>query len=169
MGLRKVSGITAKRRFVREMRAVGVPELIKNLDARRAKAQQKQAKFSRPKNANIQLPHDALDTSFDEKAQGLAQQRDKISRRTQALVAAENYAGFDLRNDQELWWLYLMQSPPPRLAPTLFDYYQRRPDIQPVTDPDYVDMGPMQGDVPGEAAARAFIAGDLEQGGTYLS
>jgi hypothetical protein len=169
MGLRKVSGITAKRRFVREMRAVGVPELIKNLDARRAKAQQKQGKFSRPKNANIQLPHDALDTSFDEKAQGLAQQRDKISRRTQALVAAENYAGFDLRNDQELWWLYLMQSPPPRLAPTLFDYYQRRPDIQPVTDPDYVDMGPMQGDVPGEAAARAFIAGDLEQGGTYLS
>jgi hypothetical protein len=169
MGLRKLSGITAKRRFVREMRAVGVPEVIKQLDERRAKAQQKQGKYSRPKYAYVQLPDNAVDTAFDQKAESLAQQRDKISRRTQALVAAENYGGFDLRNDQELWWLYLMQSPPPRLMPSVYDYYQRRPDVAPMTDPDYVDMGPMQGEVPGDAAARAFIAGDLEQGGAYLS
>jgi hypothetical protein len=169
MGLRKLSGITAKRRFVREMRAVGVPEVIKQLDERRVKAQQKQGKFSRPKYAYVQLPFDGMDVAFNRKAESLAQQRDKLSRRTQALVAAENYGGFDLRNDQELWWLYLMQSPPPRLMPSVYDYYQRRPDVAPMTDPDYVDMGPMQGEVPGDAAARAFIAGDLEQGGAYLS
>jgi hypothetical protein len=169
IGLRKLSGIAAKRRFVNEIRTQGVEPLIGQLGERRAKAEQKRVKFSRPKYAYTMVPDNAITPTFDEKANGLAQQRDKLGRRTQALVAAENYAGFDLRNDQELWWLYLMQSPPPRLAPSLFDYYQRRPDVAPMTDPDYVDMGPMQGEVPGDAAARAFIASDIEQGGAYLS
>ena len=68
------------------------------------------------------------------------------------------------RNDQELWWLYLMQSPPPRLAPSLFDYYQRRPNAQPVTVPDFVDMS----QTPAVTVATAYAAGELEQG-TYLS
>jgi len=169
IGLRKLSGIAAKRRFVSEIRTQGVEPLIGQLDERRAKADQKRMKFQRPKYASATVPDNVITPAFDQKAQGLEQQRDKLGRRTQALVAADNYAGFDLRNDQELWWLYLMQSPPPRLAPSLYDYYQRRPDAAPMTDPDYVDMGPMQGDVPGDAAARAFIASDIEQGGAYLS
>jgi hypothetical protein len=169
IGLRKIAGIAAKRRFVNEIRTQGVEPLIGQLGERRAKADTKRMKFARPKYANATLPDNAIMPAFDDKANGLAQQRDKISRRTQALVAADNYAGFDLRNDQELWWIYLMESPPPRLAPSLYDYYQRRPDVAPTTDPDYVDMGPMQGDVPGDAAARAFIASDLEQRSGYLS
>jgi hypothetical protein len=169
MGLRKIAGITAKRRFVNEIRTQGIQPLIDQLGQRRAKAEQKRMKFSRPKYTYAMVPDNAVAPDFDQKASGLEQQREKLRRRTQTLVAAENYAGFDLRNDQELWWLYLMQSPPPRLAPSLYDYYQRRPNAAPMTDADYVDMGPMQGEVPGDAAARAFIAGDLEQGGAYLS
>lgn len=169
IGLRKLSGIAAKRQFITEIRQQGVEPIISQLGERRAKADLKRAKFSRPKYAYQMVPDNAITPTFDEKASGLAQQRDKIARRTEALVAADRYEGFDLRNDQELWWIYLMQSPPPRYAPWLYDYYQRRPDATPMTDEDYVDMGPMAGEVAGDAAARAFIAGDLERGGTYLS
>jgi len=164
MGVRKLAGLTAKKRFLNEIDVNLRNVLLVQLDSRRAKARAKHSKFMRPKYQYATFQSNMIAADFDQKAQGLEAQRDKLSRRTQALVAAENYAGFDLRNDQELWWLYLMQSPPPRAAPALFDYYQRRPNAQPLTDPDYVDLSP----TPGEAMATAFAAGDVEQGG-YLS
>jgi hypothetical protein len=166
MGLRKIAGITAKRRFVTEIGTAGLPQVIGQLEQRAAKAQQKQGKFARPKNAYATFPSHMVAGDFDQKMEGMQTQRDKLSRRVQTLVAAENYGGFDLRNDQELWWLYLMQSPPPRFAPSLYDYYQRRPNAQPMIDPDYVEVE----DDPGVAqAAVAYAAGELEQGGAYLS
>ncbi len=165
VGVRKLAGLAAKKRFLLEMANQGIAPFANQLAARRAKAEAKANKFTRPKYAYASFSNDMINTEFDEKAKALEVQREKLDRRTKALVAAENYAGFDMRNDQELWWLYFMQSPPPRLAPNLFDYYQRRPNVQPVTDPDFVDMGPTTG----EAMATAFAAGDMEQGGAYLS
>lgn len=164
IGLRKIAGLNAKRTFIREIAAQGVQPLAEQLMVRRQKAEQKAGKFSRPKYAYASFGNDMIASDFEQKMSGLETQHDKLRRRVDGLVAAENYAGFDLRNDQALWWLYLTQQPPPRLAPTLFDYYQRRPNAQPLTDPDYVDMSSTRG----EAMATAFAAGDLEQG-TYLS
>ncbi len=170
MGVRTIAGITAKRGFIGDIRANGLPQLIGQLEQRRAKARQKADKFSRPKHAYSAFPDNTVTTNLRPKMQGLQTQREKLGRRVHTLVAAENYGGFDLRNDQELWWLYLMQSPPPRLAPSLYGYYERRPDAQPIVDPDYVDPGDnAEGPDLAEAAAVAYVAGDLEQGGTYLS
>ena len=164
IGVRKLAGLTAKKTFVADMAMRGIPPMLQQFNVRRQKAEAKATKFSRPKYTYASFSNDMVNQEFAQKALALETQREKLSRRTQALMAAENYAGFDLRNDQQLWWLYLMQSPPPRLAPSLFDYYQRRPNVQPITDPDFVDMGP----APGEGVAQAFVSGDLEQG-TYLS
>lgn len=165
IGVRKLAGLVAKKGFLIDISEHGITELVSKLSERRQKAEAKANKFSRPKYAYAGYADNMVPADFDQKAAALEQQREKLDRRTKALLAAENYAGFDMRNDQELWWLYFMQSPPPRLAPGLYDYYQRRPNAQPVTDPDFVDLGP----TPGEAMATAFAAGDLEQGGTYLS
>jgi hypothetical protein len=164
IGVRKLAGLTAKKQFLVDISQRGITEFVQQLGQKRQKAQAKANKFSRPKYAYASFNNNMIRNDFDQKAAALEQQRDKLDRRTKALIAAENYAGFDMRNDQELWWLYFMQSPPPRLAPGLFDYYQRRPNAEAITDPDYADMGT----TPGEAMAVAFVAGDLEQG-TYLS
>jgi len=164
IGVRKLSGLSAKMRFITEI-ANGIQgQFVPDLRMRREKAFQKSQKFQRPKYAYGSLPDTLINRDFDDKVGALDTQRQKLSKRVNGLVAAENYAGFDMRNDQELWWLYFMQSAPPRFAPSLYDYYQRRPDAAPLTDPDFVDLGP----TPGEAAATAYAAGDLEQG-TYLS
>jgi hypothetical protein len=163
VGLRKLAGLAAKKRFLGDI-AQGTNTLVGQLDQRRRKASSKVEKFARPKHAYSSFPDHMINSEFDHKVTAMGQQRDKLGRRVHVLVQADNYAGFDLRNDQELWWLYLMESPPPRVAPSLYDYYQRRPGVQPITDPDYVDMGPSAS----EAAAMAYAAGELEQGG-YLS
>lgn len=165
MGLRKIAGLSAKKRFINEIEHTVTNTLLPQLSERQQKAKAKSFKFARPKYEYNRVPGDLINEQFDAKMTGLTTQREKVGGRVQKLVAAENYAGFDLRNDEEMWWLFLMQSPPPRLAPTLFDYYQRRPDAQPITDPDYADLGP----TPGEAAAMAYAAGELEPGGAYLS
>lgn len=164
IGLRKLAGLRAKRVFLADLGA-GVGDLTTQLVERGRKARQKQAKFQRPRHHEEQFAETTIAGTIDEKMQALAQQRDKVTRRVRALVASERYAGFELGQDQELWWLYLVQAPPPRLAPTLYDYYQRHPGATPLTDPDHVELGP----APGEAAAVAYAAGELEQGGAYLS
>jgi len=165
IGLRKVAGLAAKRAFISEIAQQGVMPLSAQLSARRQKAEQKAHKFARPKYTYATFGNDMIAHDFEQKMSGLQVQQEKLRKRVDHLVAADNYAGFDLRNDQALWWLYLTQQPPPRLAPSLFDYYQRRPNAQPLTDPDYVEMNQT---TPGEAMATAFAAGDMEQG-TYLS
>jgi hypothetical protein len=167
IGLRKIAGLSAKKRFVTEIEHAIVSDLVPQLQQRRARAETKAAKFSRPKKAHGSYPDSSINREFDQKAQALQVQRDKIRGRTQRLVAAENYAGFDLRNDEELWWLYLMQSPPPRLAPSLFDYYQRRPGAQPITDPHYVDL--QESGHSGGAAAAVYAAHQHLESEGYLS
>jgi len=157
MGVRKLAGIAAKRNIIAEIANVGVPQTIAQLEMREQKARTKSIKYSRPKNTYMQFPDNAYDPSFNQKATGMQAQLDKLQRRVDSLVENQHYAAFDLRNDNQLWWLYFMNSmPPARYAPHLHEYYTRHPDINVVTDPDFAD------DVvepePGDAAARAFIA-----------
>ncbi len=165
VGVRKLAGLTAKRQFISEIRDEGVAPLVGDLSTRRTKAQQKRAKFSRPKHSYATFADSVVDAKFHDRAVGLRAQQDKVRRRVDALMAADNYADFDLRNDSSLWWMHFLGAPPPRLAPHLYGYYQTRPTIVPLLDPDYVDMT----DEPDTAhAATAFMSRDQEQGG-YLS
>ena len=163
MGVRKIAGIQAKRSILVDISKSGVPQMIQQLETKQAKAHRKYNKYSRPKYAYSSLPANVVDTGFDERSGKLRTQIDKLERRLDTLMANQNYAGFDLHNDPYLWWWYFTESAPPRYAPHYHDYYQRNPSFHLVTDPDYVDMSDH-----GEDVARAFAAGDAEQGG-YLS
>ena len=164
MGVRKLAGIQAKRVFLADIVQIGVPETIQKLQERASKAQQKAAKFARPKHAYATFSNQTAGLDFDRKAASMETQIDKLQRRVDDLVASQSYAGFDLRNDQQMWWMYLVHAPPPRFAPHLHMYYAAHPGEVPLVDEDFVDMGPE----PGDAAARAYAAGELEQDG-YLS
>lgn len=164
MGVRKLAGLQAKRHVLADMSQAGVPQTIGQLEQRRAKLQAKAHKYARPKYAYTRFPDDTVNPAFDDKARAMQGQIDKLQRRVDTLVANQQYAGFDLRNDPHLWWWYLTQSAPPRYAPHYYDYYQSHSDFSVMTDPDHADVG---ADV-GDAAAVAFAAGELEQDG-YLS
>lgn len=164
IGLRRIAALNAKRAILGDIANTGVPQMIEKLEERRGKARQKIAKFSRPKHAYANFPDSIVDPNVPTKLSGIRQQVDKLEQRVDKLAKADRYEGFDLRNDQQLWWLYLMESPPPRYAPMLFSYYEQRPDANVVLD----RAVELPDDSAGEAAARAFVAGDQEQGG-YLS
>ena len=160
MGLRRLAGILAKRKFTGEMAQQGVPQIIDQLAARRQQAQEKMAKYARPKYAYQQFPDP---DDFSEKAAAIEAQRYKMRQRQSRLMEANDYYRYDLRQDQYMWWMYLLDSPPPRYYPGLYEYYGRHPGIAVlVDDRDYVDLGT------GRAAA-AFADRDLERSGGYLS
>ena len=164
MGVRKIAGLQAKRSILVDMSQSGVPQMIKQLEQRQQKAHRKYNKFSRPKYAYSSFGNQMIADGFDERSHKMKVQLAKLEDRVDKLVANQNYAGFDLRNDPYLWWWYFMESPPPRYAPHYHDYYQRNPSFNVVTDPDFVDEAPDRS----EDVARAFAASELEQGG-YLS
>jgi hypothetical protein len=165
IGLRRIAGLNAKRSILGDIANTGIPQMIGKLEERRAKARQKIAKFSRPKHSHGRWPNDTIDRSTPKKLQSLGEQVDKLQQRVDKLQRVDRYETFDLRNDPQMWWLYFMHSAPPRYAPNYFSYYEQRPHMNVMVDksvelPDDNDAG--------EAAARAFVAGDQEQGG-YLS
>lgn len=164
MGVRKLAGIQAKRSILADMTQSGLPQTIQQLEQRRTKASQKHQKFSRPKHAYRTFPRSMIDDGFDDKARNMEAQLDKLERRVDTLIENRNYAGFDLRNDPYLWWWYFMESTPPRYAPHYLEYYQRNPQFDVITDPDFADLTHDRS----EDVARAFAAGELERGG-YLS
>ena len=164
LGLRRLSGVQAKRKFVGEIAQQGIPQTIAQLQERHDKAIQKADKFNRPKNYSARFDDSMVADDFGQKAVALQQQNDKLRRRVDSLVLARRYDGFNLAQDSQLWWLYLLDSPPPRYAPGLYDYYSRRPGVTYIVEPDYVNLGPSTG----QAAAAAVMAGSLESG-TYLS
>lgn len=166
IGLRRIAGLNAKRSILGDMANTGIPQMITKLEERRGKARQKIAKFSRPKHAYAYFPDNTVDPTVPTKLSGLRQQVDKLEQRIDKLAKVDRYDGFDLRNDSQLWWLYFMNSAPPRYAPNYFSYYEQRPNVNVILDRD-VEL-PDETESAGEAAARAFIAGDQEQGG-YLS
>ena len=163
MGLRKLAGAQAKLKFVQEIAMQGVPQTVRQLEEREQKAIYKAGKFARPKYAYANVGADVKTPDFERKMQAMRTQQEKLRRRLDALVAAQDYERFRLGNDPELWWWYFLESPPPRYyMPGLWSYYERRPDIVVRTD-DRDD------DLRDGASARAFIAADQAEQGGYLS
>jgi hypothetical protein len=187
VGVRRLAGVQAKRKFVGEIGSAGVPAIVKQLEERRGKAYAKAQKFSRPKYAYSTFPDNTIHDGFNDRAQAIAAQRDKIGRRVNTIVVYDNYGGFNLAQDEELWWYHMTGSPPPRYCPSLFHYHSNHPHATVLVDPWWDDHhhrnrhGVMHverdddvvlTDVIGEnAAAKAFAAGDHESShsGSYVS
>ena len=165
MGVRKIAGIQAKRSILVDMTQSGIPTTLQQLEARQQKAYAKYNKFSRAKYAYSTFPDQMVQDGFSDKARNMQGQVDKLERRVDSLMANQNYAGFDLRNDPYLWWWYFMESAPPRYAPHYHDYYQRNPSFNVVTDPSFIDDEPDRS----EDVARAFAASEAMDTGGILS
>lgn len=165
MGVRKIAGLQAKRSILTDIAQSGVPQMIEQLQQRQAKAYQKQNKFGRPKHYASMFNDRMVADGFDQKASTMRTQIDKLDRKLDALIANQNYAGFDLHNDPYLWWWYFTESAPPRYAPHYYDHYRRNPSFHVVTDPAFTGASGRSEDV-----ARAFAATrDHESGGGILS
>lgn len=165
MGVRKIAGLQAKRSILVDITQSGVPQMIRQLEERQQKAYRKHNKFSRPKHAYAAFPNQAIDKSFAKKAHNIRAQLDKLEKRVDTLMANQNYAGFDLRNDPYLWWWYFMETTPPRYAPHYHEYYQRNPSFNLITDSE---LGGTRTDRSGDVA-RAFAASEQLERGGYLS
>lgn len=165
MGVRKIAGLQAKRSILVDITQSGVPQMIRQLEERQQKAYRKHNKFSRPKHAYAAFPNQAIDKSFAKKAHNIRAQLDKLEKRVDTLMANQNYAGFDLRNDPYLWWWYFMGTTPPRYAPHYHEYYQRNPSFNLITDSE---LGGTRTDRSGDVA-RAFAASEQLERGGYLS
>lgn len=165
MGVRKIAGIQAKRSILTDITQSGVPQTMQQLEERRAKAYQKYNKFSRPKHYSAWFDDRLVSDGFDDKATAMRAQMDKLDRKLDALIANQSYAAFNLNNDPYLWWWYFMESAPSRYAPHYYDYYQRNPQFNVATDPNFLDISDRSQDV-----ARAYAATqDAEAGGGILS
>src|SRR5690606_19651305 len=106
MGVRKIAGLQAKRSILLDISHAGVPQMIEQLEERQRKAYRKYNKFSRPKHAHASFSKQMIDRRFTTKSNNIRAQLDKLEKRIDALMANQNYAGFDLRNDSYLWWWY---------------------------------------------------------------
>jgi hypothetical protein len=160
--LRKLAGLDAKRTIIGEMRSQGIPGFVADLTVRRDKARQKAWKFQRPKYAYGAAPNSLINPQFDDKTAALAANQAKLQRRLDTMMAFDDYNRFNLANDSQMWWWYFFESPPNRYyTPSLFDYYQRRPDIRVIEDDVLLDD-------PGSVVGAALVGSDLEQTG-YLS
>jgi hypothetical protein len=160
--LRKLAGLDAKRTIIGEMRSQGIPGFVADLTVRRDKARQKAWKFQRPKYAYGTAPNSLINPQFDDKTAALAANQAKLQRRLDTMMAFDDYNRFNLANDSQMWWWYFFESPPNRYyTPSLFDYYQRRPDIRVIEDDVLLDE-------PGSVVGAALVGSDLEQTG-YLS
>lgn len=165
MALRRVAGLTAKRAILQELHGEGLPALVANIEQRRQKYARKALKLSRPKHSGSWVDDRQLDLAFTDKAQRMAASQGKLERQIQRLIAADNYADFDLANDSNLWWYHFTGTRPPRMAPQLRAWYDRHPDIYVITDHhDYHDHD----DHAAEAIAMAAASRELDDVG-YLS
>ncbi|MCW5802508.1 MAG: hypothetical protein KIT31_08975 [Deltaproteobacteria bacterium] len=184
VGVRRVAGVQAKRKFVGEIGGAGVPQIMKQLEERRSKAYQKAQKFSRPKYAYSSFPERMIQDGFDDRARAIAAQREKINRRVDTVVVYRDYGGFNPAQDEELWWYHMTGSPPPRYCPSLFHYHQHHPNATVLVDPWWDDHRAhhrhhdhddddvaLRDDLSDHATAAAFAAGGHEStySGSYVS
>ena len=136
VGLRKLAGLRAKFEILRELHDQGLQLTIKDLQARASKYQRKTAKFSRSKYQYRAIHQNELDQKFGAKLKKLQDRQRKLAMLVTRIDGYDDYEGFSLDNDQELWWYELSGGKtPPRQLPRLRRYYDRHPSLKPAGGP----------------------------------
>ena len=133
--LRRVAGLSAKVTFLNEM-LEGIRDKRVELGNRRAKFGRKITKYQRDKYWGAQFHETVLDRKFQAKREKYLSQPEKLGQQAERLIRFGDYAAFDLNNQPELWWVFMVRKSPSRYTPRLRSWYERNPQAAPELDVD---------------------------------
>lgn len=136
LGLKKLSGLAAKKEAVEEaQRSWGRPAL-EQLETAHAVFKAKALKYSYGKKAYKTVT--GVPLGYDQKIARLSGRRDKVLNTVGRVRRFDDYGQFRLDNDPALWWLLFADNrPPPLWMPELRGWYDRHPDIVVIRDDDW--------------------------------
>ncbi len=135
MGLRKLSGMRAKRDFLRQIYTYGVSATVDSLRARAGKYARKAQKFMRPKHRARTIGDRELESKLPEKLTKLQQRTKKLRALVDRIGKYDRYERFSLDNDPYLWWWEQTKGKrPPSIMGTVHQYYQQHPNARPVLE-----------------------------------
>ncbi|HMV69341.1 MAG TPA: hypothetical protein PKA64_21040 [Myxococcota bacterium] len=127
LGVRRLAGCRAKVDLTDQLIA-GVQALDAQLQRERAKAMRKSAKFSRPKNYNVDWGP-SMRPSGTARLGKVGQAREKLREAAARIERYQDYERFDLQqNDPALWFAEMTGRRPSPLCSELRDWYDRNPD-----------------------------------------
>ena len=129
MALRRVAGLQAKLRYLREVQQDGVAPALQQMRERRSKYHRKASKYARNKYYGQHFPESTQDLKFQRKLQKYEQNIEKMRRLLDRMERYEDYHRFSLANDPDLWWLEMTGKNPSRFTPRLRGYYERNPSL----------------------------------------
>ncbi|MCB9547197.1 MAG: hypothetical protein H6706_15305 [Myxococcales bacterium] len=162
MALRRVAGLDAKEKFLRELQEQGLQPRLNDLDNRRRKYMARLRKLrTSSKMRTRAISPSWLDHRFGAKKSKLLGEVPGIERQVARVVAYEKYDRFQLSDSPRLWWVTFTGSRPPRLLPATRGWYDRNPDATPsVAAEEIVDLNP---------AVAVVVRGSTDVDAGYLS
>jgi|GEM_PF-1839429 len=132
IGLRRVSGLTAKERLLNELLSGGVGASARALRTRMDKFMRKATKFGREKHRHQAFTEGVMDRGFAAKHSKVRSRVGKLSELVQRIARYDRYAVYDLANNpDELWFLEMTGKRPPLQLPSTRRWYDRHPDRAP--------------------------------------
>ncbi|MEZ4219736.1 MAG: hypothetical protein R3B13_02325 [Polyangiaceae bacterium] len=137
MSLRKLSGMRAKRDFLRQLHTHGVAATVDALKDRAKKFERKAQKFLRPKHQSRNVGPQELESGLPNKLGKLQERTKKLRALVDRIGGYDQYERFSLDNDPYLWWWEQTGGKvPPSIMGTLHRYYQQNPSARPVIEKD---------------------------------
>jgi hypothetical protein len=135
--LRRLSGLSAKAAMLDDMRVKWLEPMIGTIGQNQGRFQVKAGKLARPKKWGVQV---TMPAGFEEKLLARRARRAKARSQMARIVSFNAYERWDLRQDDELWWLLMHDNRRPGIfAPSYADWYQRHPNVKVVDDPDWAE------------------------------
>jgi hypothetical protein len=154
MGLRKLSGVRAKRDFIRQIYSYGVAATVDSLRDRATKYARKAQKFMRPKHYSRTIAQRELEESLPGKLNKMQERTQKLRALVDRIARYNQYERFSLDNDPYLWWWEQSGGKrPPAMMGTLHDYFEQNPSARPILESE-------DGRAVAAAAAQAHERGD---------
>ncbi len=154
MGLRKLSGMRAKRDFIRQIYTQGVAATADSLRERASKYARKSQKFMRPKHYSRTIAARDLEQGFPAKLTKIQERTSKLRALVDRIAGYDQYERFSLDNDPYLWWWEQSGGKrPPAIMGTVHQYFEQNPSARPSLESD-------DGRAVAAAAAQAHERGD---------
>lgn len=169
MALRKLAGLVAKKRFLRELIDNGLRRELGDMRNRVNKYSRKIQKYLRPKYYGRQVYENELDQKFAGKVPKYHERQTKLGKLIDRLYGYDDYGSFALTNDPALWWMEFTGKRPPRQMPTTRTWYERHSEVGIIHDSwdDWSDDEDHHDSV-SQAVATAAMSRELDDVG-YLS
>lgn len=126
MGLRRLSGLSAKIDFISQFQQKGIATMISSLEDRSNKYRRKIDKYGRDKHRFATFEERALDLKFIQKSDKYFKRRQKATKILHRIETYDDYDRFSLDNDPNLWWEEMTgKQPSSTFTPDLHRWYEQ--------------------------------------------